>query len=97
MGNNNYQFRLQSLEVLDQYIAKLRQEVDFCLGYPKKIKDIHLGFSESDSWNDVKHTEFFEQHVEEIGLKVGELQMRIEEAINRLNQLKSIYANAGVS
>lgn len=97
MGNNSYQFRLQSLEVLDEYINKLKQESDFCLGYPKKIKDIHLGFSESDRWNDVKHTEFFEQHVEEIGLKVIELQQRIEEAINRLNQLKGIYANAGVS
>jgi hypothetical protein len=97
MGNNNYQFRLQSLEVLDDYISKLRKEVDFCLGYPKMIKDIHLGFSESDRWNDVKHTEFFEQHIEEIGLKISELHMRMEEAINRLNQLKGIYANAGVN
>lgn len=34
MGNNNYQFRLQSLDVLDQYVAKLKQEAEQILVYP---------------------------------------------------------------
>lgn len=97
MGNNNFQFRLQSLEVLDEYINKLKQETDFCLGYPRKFQEIHESFSESDKWNDVKHSEFNENFVSEIALKVSDLRIKIEEAANRLGQLKGIYANAGVS
>ncbi len=96
MGNNSYQFRLQSLEILDQYAAKLKQEADTLLGYPMTIKNLHESYSDSDQWNDIKHTEFFEGPVNEIILEASNLRTKIEEAISRLNLLKSTYANAGV-
>jgi len=96
MGNNNYQFRLQSLEILDQYAAKLKQESDQLQGYPMTLKNLHESYSDSDQWNDIKHTEFFEGPMNEIILEASTLRTKIDEAINRLNQLKGMYANAGV-
>jgi hypothetical protein len=97
MGNNNYQFRLQSLEVLDDYIAKLKQEEDFYIGYPMTLKQIHESYAESDKWNDIKHTEYLEETLNDVILESQILRQKIEEAISRLNQLKNIYANAGVN
>ncbi len=96
MGNNNYQFRLQSLEVLDQYSNKLKLESDHLLSYPLTLKKIHEEFAESDQWNDVKHTEFFEEQMNNIILEVSTLKSKIDEAMNRLNQLKGLYSNAGI-
>lgn len=97
MGNNNYQFRLQSLDVLDQYANKLKKESDDLLSYQNNFKTIHETLADSDEWNDIKHTEFFEGPINDVILEASKLRSKIEEAIGRLNQLKSTYANAGVS
>ena len=96
MGLNNYQSRLQSLDVLDQYASYLKGESDFFEGYMMKLKVIHESFADNDQWNDVKHTEFFEGPVNDIILEASKMRVRIDEAIGRLYQLKASYANAGI-
>lgn len=97
MGNNNYQFRLQSLDILDEYTMKLQQEDQFLLGYPMKLKQIHEEFAGSDKWNDIKHTVFFEEELNEVILSSQIFREKIESAIQRLAQLKQIYSQAGIS
>lgn len=96
MGNNNFQFRLQSLDVLDQYAGKLKQEADNLLGAPIKIKNLHESFADNDEWNDIRHTEFFEGPINEIILETSKLIVVIDEAIQQLNQLKNTYASVGI-
>jgi hypothetical protein len=96
MGNNKYQSRLQSLEVLDQYISKLKIESETMLGYPMALKNLHESFADTDEWNDVKHTEFFEGPINDIILTASDLRVKIEAATEQLLRLKSMYSNAGV-
>jgi len=95
MGDNSYQARLRSLEVLDRYAIYLKGESDFFSGYPMKLKIIHESFSDSDDWNDIRHTEFFEDQLEEIILEASKIRIKMDEAIERLYYLKEIYSNAG--
>jgi hypothetical protein len=97
MGNNNYQFRLQSLDILDEYALKLKQEEEFLLGYPMKMRQIHEEFTDSDKWNDIKHTMYFEEELNDIILSSQVFRGKIESAIQRLTQLKQIYSQAGIS
>lgn len=96
MGNNNYQFRLQSLDILEEYSMKLRQEEQFLLGYPMKLKQIHEEFADADKWNDIKHTMYFEEELNEVILSSERLRENLNKAMERLTQLKSIYAQAGI-
>lgn len=96
MGNNTYQFRLQSLDTLDEYRAKLQQEEQFLLGYPMKLKQLHEEFADADKWNDIKHTMYFEEELNEIILSSQVLRENLNKAMERLNQLKQIYSQAGI-
>lgn len=97
MGNNNYQFRLQSLDALDEYKMKLEQQLNFLLGLPRTIQGIHESFSDSDKWNDIKHTEFFEEEINEIILALSLASDKVNKASDKLMKLKNIYASAGIS
>ncbi len=96
MGNNNYQFRLQRLEILDKYIMALTKEKEHFNTFQFGIVNLHEDYAGSDEWNDVKHTRFKDEHVAAIQLACQSVNDKIQEACNALNQLKSTYANAGV-
>lgn len=96
MGNNNYQFRLQSLDILDEYRMKLQQEENALLGYPMKLKQIHEEFADVDKWNDIKHTMYFEEELNEVILSSERLRENLNKAMEKLTQLKAIYSQAGV-
>jgi hypothetical protein len=96
MGNNNYQFRLESLDILDEYRMKLQQEENALLGYPMKLKQIHEEFADADKWNDIKHTMYFEEELNEVIQSSERLRENLNKAMERLTQLKAIYSQAGV-
>ena len=97
MGDNNYQFKLQSLDVLDEYKMKLEQQLDFLTSLPRSIQGIHEDFSNNDKWNDIKHTVFFEEELNEIILALSLASDKVSKASDKLMKLKNIYASAGIS
>ena len=68
MGNNNYQFRLQRLEILDKYIMALTKEKEHFNTFQFGIVNLHEDYAGSDEWNDVKHTRFKDEHAAAIQL-----------------------------
>jgi hypothetical protein len=96
MGNNNYQFQLQSLEILDEYIRELTKEKEYFMTFQHRIVGIHSKYEADNTWNDRKHTLFKDTHIDTIQKACEDLRLKIGEAEDFLRQLKTMYANAGV-
>lgn len=97
MGSPNYQIRLQALGVLDDYKQKLSTEQEKINNLGFALANLHESYADEDRWNDVKHSQYKDTHIEKVQGAVNVLRETIAEAINGLEALKHIYGNAGVS
>lgn len=96
MGNNNYQFRLQSLDVLEDYKLKLSKEQEYINNLGFVLANLHGAYSDEDKWNDIKHTQFEDTHIKPIQEMSNSLKGKIAEAVMQLQTLKQVYESAGV-
>jgi hypothetical protein len=96
MGNNNYQFRLQSLDVLDDYRSKLSKEQETINNLGFVLTNLHGSYADEDRWNDIKHSQFENMYIAEIRAVADSLREKIAEAVNQLDTYKGIYSNAGI-
>lgn len=96
MGNNNYQFRLQSLDVLEDYKLKLSKEQEYINNLGFVLANLHGSYADEDKWNDIKHTQFEDAYIKPIQAINNSLRERIAEAVMQLQALKHVYEAAGV-
>ena len=78
MGMTNYQFRLQSLDVVRNFEQRLQQTNE---NLKKELYDLKIYFealSEGDMWNDKYHTEYGEEYLSEIEKSINQVVNLIE-------------------
>jgi len=92
MANNSHEFRLESLAVLDKYIALLTKEEDELFKHLNLVLQQDRSTSDSDEWNDKNHYTFTEECIVPIQSKMLAVTTAYEDAIHRLKELRQQYA-----
>lgn len=92
MSNNSHEFKLQSLEVLDKYIALLTREEDELFKHLNLILQQDRSIADSDEWNDKNHYNFSEECIVPIQSKMLALTTAYQDAVHRLKELRQQYS-----
>ncbi|TAH30101.1 MAG: hypothetical protein EAZ06_04310 [Cytophagales bacterium] len=98
MGNTNFQFRLQSLDVIKDFEQRLQKTNE---NLKKEIYDLKVYFealAEGDMWNDRHHSEYAEEYLSEVEKSINQVVNLIEnESMKYLQNYKHKAEEVGFS
>jgi hypothetical protein len=89
---NSFDYQLQSIDILERYIALLVREQDEMFKHLNTILNYNRRLEDNGEWKDKNQHQFTEDFVVEIQRQINATANSYDSAIERLKNLKQQYS-----